>query len=170
MEADVGAAVALIILRRLTGGTPMYTEVFTADNTENTLLMGHAGIHDAPHLVTELSNVLIEPDGEYVESEPDSAWMRFRVKSGRVTLLNLCDGGDTFHFTVATGCVLDGPPLLLGSPHAVVHPDVALPTFFTRAVRAGVTQHWMLIHANVEDELRYLAEMLPVKAVALTDS
>ena len=86
MEADVGAAVALIILRRLTGGTPMYTEVFTADNTDNTLLMGHAGIHDAPHLVTELSNVLIEPDGEYVESEPDSAWMRFRVKGGSVTL------------------------------------------------------------------------------------
>jgi len=160
MEADAGASVGLLILKELSGGTPMYTEIFAVDEAENTLLLGHAGMHDAPHLVASPDEILIEPDGEYVESEPDSAWMRFRARGGRVTLLNVFSDADRFRFTVATGLALDGPVRLLGSPHAVVRLDEALPAFFERAMRSGVTQHWALVHADVVDALGYLAEML----------
>ena len=46
MEADVGAAVAMLALRLFTQECPFYTEPFSADYELNTLLMGHAGYHD----------------------------------------------------------------------------------------------------------------------------
>jgi L-arabinose isomerase len=169
MEADAGAAVGLWVLKTLAGGTPMYTEVFTVDAAANTLIVGHAGMHDAPNLVSSPDEILIEPDGEYVESEPDSAWMRFRVRGGRVTLLNVFCDVDRFKFTVARGEALDGPPRLLGSPHAVVRLTTPLPAFFARAVRTGVTQHWAMVHGDVVAELRALAEIVGVEAVDYVD-
>jgi L-arabinose isomerase len=167
MEAEVGGAIALLILKRLTGKAPMYTEVFAVDPTDNALLIGHAGIHDADHLVDSIDDITIEPDGEYVESEPDSAWMRFRVKGGPVTLLSVFQDVERFKLVVSSGWAEGGPPKLLGSPHAYVKLDVPLHEFFQRAIRTGMTQHWALVHADVTDELVALADMLGLEMVLI---
>jgi L-arabinose isomerase len=167
MEADVGGAVALLILRALTGRAPMYTEVFTMDVADNALLIGHAGMHDAAHLVDSEDEVLIEPDGEYVESEPHSAWMRFRVKGGHVTLLSVFCDVERFKLVVTSGEALGGAPRLLGSPHAYVRLATPLPEFFERAIRTGMTQHWALVHADVVEALVALAEILNLDCVVL---
>ena len=162
MEAEVGGAIALLMLRGLTGLPVMYTEIFAADETENTVLAGHAGMMDIRLTGTE---VVLEPDGEYAESEPDSAWMRFQAKPGRVTLLCVFQDVERFRLIVATGEALGGPPKLLGSPSAHVRLDTPLPEFFTRCMQAGMTQHWALAHAEMAEELAMLAEMLGVEYV-----
>jgi L-arabinose isomerase len=167
MEAEVGGAVALLVLKHLTGLAPMYTEVFTVDQADNALLIGHAGIHDAAHLVESSDAITIEPDGEYVESEPDSAWMRFRVKGGPVTLLSVFGDVERFKLVIAHGIAIGGPPKLLGSPHAYVKLSTPLPEFFERAVRTGMTQHWALVHADVTAELVALADLLQLDVVVL---
>jgi len=167
MEAEVGGAVALLVLRKLTGKSPMYTEIFTVDPTENTLLIGHAGIHDAPGLVEDKADVLIEPDGEYLESEPDSAWMRFRARAGHVTLLSVFCDVDRFKFVISSGEALGGPPRFLGAPHACVKLVTPLPDFFERAIRTGMTQHWALVHDDVMEELVALAGILGLKGVVI---
>ena len=167
MEADVGASVGLWVLRTLTQETPMYTEVLTLDAAANTLIVGHAGMHNAPALVDDPGDVLIEPDGEYAESEPDSAWMRFRVKGGRVTLLNVFCDTSGFRLTIVRGKALSGPLRLLGSPHAVVRLAMPLPAFFERAFRVGVTQHWAIVHADAVDELVSLADILGIPSTVL---
>jgi L-arabinose isomerase len=160
MEAEVGGAVALLMLKWLAGSAPMYTEVFAVDTDENCLLIGHAGIHDAIHLVESREEILIEPDGEYVESEPDSAWMRFRAKGGPVTLLSVFCDVERFKLIISLGEALGGPPKLLGSPHAYVRVETPLPDFFEKAIRSGMTQHWALVHGDVVDELLALADIL----------
>jgi len=72
MEGDVGAAVALLILKELTGKSPMYTEIFTFDEKENTIVAGHAGIHDIS-VADDKTKIRITPDYEYMEVEPDTA-------------------------------------------------------------------------------------------------
>ena len=166
MEAEVGGAVALWILRQLAGAPVMYTEVFAFDMAENTLLAGHAGIHDA-RLAPSPADILIEPDGEYVESEPDSAWMRFRAKAGPVTLLSIFQDTATWRFITTTGQALPGQAKLLGSPHALIRLPTPLARFFQGCVRAGMTQHWALVHADVVDELDLLAQILGTEHVRL---
>jgi L-arabinose isomerase len=166
MEAEVGGAVALLILRALTELPVMYTEVFTIDPAENTLLLGHAGIEDA-RLAEKPEDILLEPDGEYIESEPDSAWMSFRAKGGRVTLLSVFCDVERFKLVIAEGEALPGPRRLLGSPHAVVRLETPLEKFFEQALRTGMTQHWALVHASVIPELIALGDILQVEVVQI---
>lgn len=164
MEADVGSAVAQLILRWLTGLPVMYTEMFAVDETENAVLAGHAGMMDA-RLAESPDTVVLEPDGEYAESEPDSAWMSFQAKPGRVTLLCLFQDVERWKFIITTGEALAGPQKLYGSPSAHVRLDTPLPDFFTRCLQTGMTQHWALVHAEVTEELAMLAKMLGAECV-----
>lgn len=166
MEADVGAAVALLILKKLTGKAPMYAEIFTYDEDENCVLAGHAGIHDI-HLAESKDVVLIEPDGEYVESERDSCWMRFRAKGGHVTMLSLFCDVDRFKMVITSGECLGGREKLLGSPHAYVKIATPLAKFFEKAVKTGMTQHWALVHDDVVNELVTLADILGLEKVLI---
>jgi len=167
MEADLGGAVAMLALRELAGKAPMYAEIFTYDKEENVLLMGHAGIHDVAGLVDGAAEILLEPDGEYAESEPDSAWMSFRARGGRVTMLSVFCDRDRFKLIASHGEALQGPRVLLGSPHIVVRAATPLPEFFVRAVRTGMTQHWAVAHAQVLPELAMLAEILGAEMVVI---
>lgn len=164
MEAEVGGAVALLMLRGLTGLPVSYTEIFAADETENTVLAGHAGMMDIRLAGNE---VVLEPDGEYAESEPDSAWMRFQAKPGRVTLLCVFQDVERFKLIVTTGEALGGPQKLLGSPAAHVRLDTPLSDFFTRCMQTGMTQHWALVHAEVGEELVMLAEILGLECIVV---
>jgi L-arabinose isomerase len=167
MEAEVGGAVALLALKWLTGKPPMYTEIFAVDIEDNALLIGHAGMHDAPSLTESADDILIEPDGEYVESEPDSAWMRFRAKGGPVTLLSVFCDVERFKLVVSSGEAIGGPPRLLGSPHAYVRLPTPVGAFLERAIRTGMTQHWALVHADATAELAALAEILELERVVI---
>jgi L-arabinose isomerase len=166
MEAEVGGAVALLMLRKLAKKPPMYTEIFTYNEVENCLLAGHAGIHDI-NLAESKDAVLLEPDGEYVESEPDSCWMRFRAKAGRVTMLSLFCDVDRFKMVITSGECLGGKDKLLGSPHAYVRIATPLAEFFEKAIRTGMTQHWALVHDDVVNELVALARVLGLESVVI---
>jgi L-arabinose isomerase len=167
MEADIGGAVALLILKMLTGKTPMYTEIFTFDESDNCILMGHAGIHNASSLVKNKEDIFIEPDGEYVESEPDSAWMRFRVREGQVTILSVFCDVERFKLVISKGEILGGKEKLLGSPHAYVKIDKPLGEFFENIIRSGMTQHFAIIHDEIVDELMSLADILNLDRLVL---
>jgi L-arabinose isomerase len=167
MEAEIGGAVALLILRGLTGLPVMYTEVFTCDLSDNALLLGHAGIQDA-RLAESPGEILLEPDGEYLEAEPDSAWMSFRAKGGPVTLLSVFCDVERFKLVIARGQAVPGPRRLLGSPHAWVRLQTPLASFFEQCLRTGLTQHWALVHAEVVDELLALADILQLEKVLIS--
>lgn len=164
MEADVGGAVAMLMLRKLAGRAPLYGEIFTFDEDENFLLVGHAGIHDID-LVESKHDILIEPDGEYVESERDSCWMRFRVKPGQVTMLSVFCDVERFKMVISSGQCVGGKEKVLGSPHAYIKLTVPVSEFFEKAIKTGMTQHWAVVHGNVVKELTALADVLGVERV-----
>ena len=145
----------------------MYTEIFTFDESENCILLGHAGMHDI-RLADGPADVLLEPDGEYVETEPDSAWMRFRARGGQVTLLSVFCGADRFKLVMARGEALAGKPMLLGSPHIYVHLAMPLAEFFDQSIRTGMTQHWAVVHADTVPALLALADILGLEKVVIS--
>ena len=166
MEAEVGGAVALLMLKKLAKKPPMYVEIFTYDESDNCLLAGHAGIHDI-NLAESKDAVLVEPDGEYVESEPDSCWMRFRARGGHVTMLSVFCDVDRFKMVITSGECLAGREKLLGSPHAYIRINAPLAEFFAKAIKTGMTQHWAVVHDDVVDELVALADVLRLEKVLI---
>ena len=68
MEADVGAAAAMLALRLFTGDSPFYTEPFSADYASNAVLMGHAGYHDTVN-ADPAGRMRIINDVEYENSD-----------------------------------------------------------------------------------------------------
>ncbi len=159
MEAEIGGAVALLILKKLTDKPPMYTEIFTFDEEENTILAGHAGIHDV-NLAEKRADIAITPDAEYMETELETCWMQFRAKGGEVTLLSLFCDVDKFKMVISSGNALSGKEKLHGSPHIYIKLKTPLKEFFEKIVKTGMTQHWAIVHENVVNQLEYLADIL----------
>lgn len=166
MEADVSAAAGMWALREMCDQASMFTEIFTYDEQENALLMGHAGMHDL-RLVENGQDVLIEPDGEYRETEPDSAWMRFRAKGGSVTMLSVFCDVQRFKFVISSGEAVAGPEKLMGSPHIYVKIRTPLAEFFEKSIRTGMTQHWIVVHGDMTEELLALANILGLDQVII---
>lgn len=166
MEGDTGAALAMLVLKRLTGKPVMYTEIFTFDEKKNTVLAGHAGIMD-PCLAKSQKEVRIVPDYEYFEVERETAAMFFRAKGGWVTLLSIFEGTERFKMVISIGNAIGGKKILEGSPHIYVKLKTPLPEFFTAVVRTGMTQHWAVVHEDVVGKLRFLAEILKMDCLVI---
>ncbi len=159
MEGDVGAAVALYLLRELSKKVPMYTEIFTLDEQKNIFLAGHAGIHDI-RLADSKENIKITPDHEYMEVEKETSAMQFKAKKGRVTMLNLFFDGKKLQMTTLTGKALAGRETFSISPYMLIKPSLPVNEIVKLIIQQGVTQHWAVVHQDVSKQLEYLKKLL----------
>jgi L-arabinose isomerase len=163
MEGDLAATAGMLICRRLADTPPMYTEIFTFDPDRNTVLPGHAGMHDV-RLADSQAGVRITPDYEYCEANKlEGAWLEFRAKPGRVTMASFFCDVDRFKIVIAQGESLVEGPRLEGFAHLLIRLDVPVNDFFHRIVRSGITQHWVITHQNIQGKLENLAQILNLK-------
>ena len=148
MEGDLNTVLGMLAAMRATSAPCMYTEVFTFDPEENTLLMGHAAAHD-PRLAGQ-GAVTIIPDAEYRHSDPvEGAWQEFILAAGPVTCVSLYDTGQGYRLTAFEGISLGGPCRLEGFAHAVVRPTVSITELLPRLVRRGLTQHFAIAPSHI---------------------
>ena len=146
MEADVGAATTMLILQKLTGQPPMYTEIQNYDLADNSVLLSHAGIHDY-RLASDPNDIVITADPEYAETNPlKGAFGEYRVKAGAIAMVNFVHGNEGFQMTATLAESLEGPVLLRGFPHLSARMETPLSVFFEKAIHRGVTQHWTVVH------------------------
>jgi L-arabinose isomerase len=159
MEADIGAALGLWLVRHAGQSSPMYTEIFTYDRQANALLFGHAGIHD-PALAGD-GEVRLVPDAEYAASDPvEGAWLSFAARPGPVTAVSLFAGAQDCRLTAFRGEVLPNRGKLEAFPHALVRIERPLAEFFEKAARLGLTQHFALSYDPVAGCLEKLSRLL----------
>jgi L-arabinose isomerase len=160
MEADVGAAAAMLALRLYTGEPPFYTEPFSADYAANAVLMGHAGMHDG-RLAEPGFPVRIVNDVEYENSDRfTGAATLFKRRSGPVTMVNSVWDGARLCWTLIEGESVAGPPKMDGNCHMLFAPDLPVKEFFRAAMESGVSQHWIAVDGRRAAELSRLCEIL----------
>jgi L-arabinose isomerase len=152
MEGDLTTTLGLLAAMRAASAPGMFTEIFTFDPAEHTLLMGHAGVHD-PSLADQ-GQLTIVPDAEYRSSDTlEGAWQEFILAPGPVTCVNLYDTGACYRLTVFNGISLGAPRRLHGYAHAMVKISLPVEQLLTRFVRRGMTQHFAVIHGNITNVL-----------------
>jgi L-fucose isomerase-like protein len=167
MEADIGAAVAMLALRLFTGSSPFYTEPLSADYAANALIMGHAGYHDIRN-ADPAAPVRIIPDVEYENSDRfTGAASYFKYRAGEVTVVNSVWDGKGLQWCCAEGRSLAGPARLEGNAHLVFQPELPLKEFYRSAVSAGVSQHWQFVRGHIAAELALLCDVLGVRCIRL---
>ncbi|MCM8830016.1 MAG: hypothetical protein NC824_03355 [Candidatus Omnitrophica bacterium] len=158
MEGDVGGAIAMYILRALTEKPVMYTEIFTYEEKTNGFLAGHAGLHNVK-LAHNYKKIRIVPDYEYMEVEKDTAAMQFQAKQGPVTMLNIFFNGRDFQMAAVKGKAVDTGKRFDISTYIYIKPEVPVNEFMKKVIRAGTTQHWVVVHQDVLDELVCFTDM-----------
>ncbi len=167
MEADVAAGLAMQALRLYSGERPFYTETFGVDYRADSLLLGHAGYHDAANADPGQA-VEIVPDAEYENSDRfTGAVSFFKYRPGPVTLVNSVWDGERLKWVGLEGESLKGPPKMDGNCHLLCALKVPVAEFFRRSVESGVSQHWIVVHGHHLAELEILCEAAGIRLLTL---
>ncbi|MGA2379034.1 MAG: hypothetical protein ABSG85_06960 [Spirochaetia bacterium] len=165
MEADVGAATAMLALRLFTGESPFYTEPLSADYESNAFLMGHAGYHDTANADPRVP-VRVIRDVEYENSDPfTGAASCFKYRPGPVTSVNSVWDGEGLRWCCVEGESLPGPAKMEGNCHVLFRPAMSVGEFSRRVVEIGVSQHWVFVPGHCAADLAMLCGVLGVRFV-----
>ena len=167
MEADIPAGIGMYILKMFTGQSPIFTEVLTADLEKNSLVLGHAGYHEAVNY-DENYPLKIVPDVEYKTTGKFSGAVScIKYKPGDVTLVNCVYNGSRLRFTAFDGESVECPPKLEDTNHLFCRLNLPVGDFFNKALKLGVSQHFLVIPGNYCDNLERLCQFVDIEFVKL---
>jgi hypothetical protein len=162
LEGDLGAATAMLVFSQFTDSPLFFTEFWFWDEAANLLVGGHAGIQD-PRMGRP-GEIYISQDYEYEHTDRlEGAHFQFACRPGRVTLFQLrctCDGWQAL---ICIGEIVDLPAWIEGYPHAILHPDCPVLSFFEQGAEAGTTQHWILAYGDTRPSLQAWCKLANVK-------
>jgi L-arabinose isomerase len=166
-EADVLSALGLWIIKEAGGETPMYTEIFSYDQKENALLVGHAGFND-PVLAGD-NDIIIIPDLEYEKADRfEGAWLNFTARPGRAEMFNLSAGNEGYRLFNFSGNVVRPKIKLDGWAHAYVEVMFSLPAFFEKVVRLGMMQHYAVTYSTgIAEKIKLVCSVLGVRYIKM---
>ena len=162
MESDVNTGIGMYATMRAADSPALYTEIFTYDEKENCLLMGHAAPHD-PRLAGS-DGVSLVPDAEYRHVDVhEGVWQEFIMREGEVTCVSLYDNGQRYSLTAFEGYSVGAPRRLDGFAHAVVRPNLSVRELLPRLVRRGMTQHFAIVPGRVASTLETWCAMTGIE-------
>lgn len=169
LEGDIACTMAMYILYLFTGQPVGFTEILNFNPEEGTMNAGHPGPYN-PLLAKSNKEVTIVPDVEYMDSDfeyANSATLELIGAPGRVTLVNLLDIGENIQMIVSSGTSLGGPKRLTAFPHFCIKTDVPVLEFLEKVIRAGSTQHFAVVHADITRELIELGSILNLEIIKI---
>lgn len=105
----------------------------------------------------------MDSDFEYA----GSATLELIGAPGRVTMINLLDTGEEIQMIVSKGLSLGGQKRLTAFPHFCIKTDVPVIEFLEKVIRAGSTQHFAVVHADIIGELFDLGNIMNLKIVQI---
>ncbi len=165
MEADISGGIGMYILKMFTGETPLFTEVLTADLEKNSLVLGHAGYHEAVNYDDNYP-VRIVPDVEYKTTGRFSGAVScIKYKPGDVTLVNCIYDGNRLRFTVFEGESVECAPKLEDTNHLFCRLNLPVVDFFNNVLKLGVSQHFLVIPGKYCDRLERLCQFVDIEFV-----
>ena len=162
MEQDINAALCTWMVGQLTDGEPtMYGEIFTYNEAENELIVGHASIHDLR--LAGNHEIQLVQDGEFNHADRYvGVWNEFICKAGAVTMTALFAGNDGYHIITCSGTSIESPKWIPGNVHARVRLNLPLEFFLQKVMCLGVTQHFAVCYGDIKPRMEELARQMNI--------
>jgi L-arabinose isomerase len=171
MEGDLLTITASMILKHLSNGPVMFTEILNIDRKNNLILSGHPGNHDMIGLTDENSDIRIVPDYEWKNAKEnihglEGAWMHFSAKKGDITICELIYDDNDFKLIFSTG-YSTGEKTLADYSQANIKVPFNIDEFIIRSAEAGFGHHFTFCYGNQKNKLIELSKLLNIKAIDL---
>ncbi|MDD3927115.1 MAG: hypothetical protein PHT33_10720, partial [bacterium] len=155
-EGDVGAALACLALKVMTGKHVTFVEPFYIDAPHNRFCAGHAGPLD--HTDERFrENVVIAPDARYAKAPYRYAGAPFgwyRIPPGPMTMVHFSECRGEYKVVCTAVNSLPGPHLIKGYSHSMFESPGKVEKLFEDIIGAGTNQHFALVEGNALPELR----------------
>ncbi|MCL4417978.1 MAG: hypothetical protein M1365_15055 [Actinobacteria bacterium] len=168
-EGDIACTLAMYMLYLFTKKPIGFTEILNFNPQENTVNAGHPGPNN-PLLAQSYKDITIVPDVEYMDSDyenANSATLELIAAPGKVTMVNILDIGDNIQMIVSSGISLGGHKRLTAFPFLLNLLMLPVLEFLEKVIKAGSTQHFAVVHADVIEELIDLCNILDFKVVKI---
>lgn len=174
MEGDLPTITALMILKHLSNGPVMFTEILNIDRKNNIILSGHPGNHDLIGLTDENSNIKIVPDYEWKNAKEniyglEGAWMHFSAKKGNITICELIYDNNDFKLIFSTG-YSTGEKTLEDYSQANIKVPYNIDEFIIRSAESGFGHHFAFCYGDQKNKLKELSKLLDIKAIDLEEN
>lgn len=159
-EGDIGGALAVYTLRRLTGLHVPFIEPFHIDMQKGIFAGGHAGPNDYtdPHGSTVLSRDERFARSDYKHAGAPFAW--HVISEGEKTMLHISECNGKFKLVCAVVDALPCPRHLAGYTHGLFKPRKDPIAFFQRLMDIGVTQHYAIADGDHRETLSCFAKIM----------
>lgn len=159
-EGDVGTAIALLIMKEITGDS-VCAEHYILDYEKNAILLAHEGNGNL-NFVRSNNDVEIMPHPMWKGSCGYGAVAKFSCKTGNSTIINLCpDKDDKWKMIISSGKIIYVDPIQdLGIPQAWWKIDMDLDVFIKRWCSEGPSHHIALSYGAIENILVKIGSLL----------
>ncbi|MGQ9554495.1 MAG: L-fucose/L-arabinose isomerase family protein [Anaerolineae bacterium] len=167
-EGDVTSAVAVYLMREL-AGEANFTEMFTMDFDEGSIVMAHMGEGNWRMARKDRPVRLMRNPFSMVSLPYAPASLSFALEPGEVTLVSLTTGPQgRLRFVIAEGDVLDFLPLEGAlNPQYKFAPIGDLEEFLTEFSLAGGSHHQALAYGSHGDTLCKVADLLGIDSFVI---
>jgi len=161
-EGDVTSAVAVSLLRELTGEAN-FTEMFTMDLGGGTVLMSHMGEGNWRMARSDYPVTLRSSPFGLAPTRVAPVSLLFTARPDPLTLVSLTTvEGGRLRFVIAEGEVVDMPPI-----HFKFKPRLVLPEFLTRWAEESGSHHQGMAYGHIASKVVKLAELMDIEYVIL---
>ncbi|SHH89091.1 fucose isomerase [Clostridium grantii] len=158
-ESDLFGAISMYIGVELSGGPTFFGDPVSLDEEDNTVTFWHCG--------TAACSLARKDTGSEMGVHPNrkiGPTMEFGCKpADEVTIFRVGRKPDgQFRFFISTGEALDVPKQFCGTS-VVIKPDTNAAELVNKSVKDGWEPHFVVIYANVAEELETLAKLLDME-------
>lgn len=162
-EADVNGTITQVLLQGLSGKPAFGTDLVVADSADDTVVFWHCGL--AP---LSMADPGVQPRGTIHSNRKLPLLMEFPLKPGRVTVARLSESqGAGYRLVVGRGDMLARPNSFSGTS-GVCHLNSPVREVLDVIMAEGLEHHYSITYGDCYDSLLYLAEVLQLPVVQLT--
>ena len=164
-EGDVPGALTMTILKELAGGgLPLFVDLISYDEKENTGVVWHCGAAPAS-LCRKFEETQYRLHFRVDGGDKKGVTNDFSLKGGRVTLAKLDQDTDGhFRMLIASGTAIDTEPFIRGNP-LTIRFDKRVGKLIDTIMMKGFEHHYTVIHADVAAELLQFCAWMDIEPV-----
>ncbi len=161
-EGDLGGLVTMMLMKSVSGRSPLMGEWGEYDAKENAcFIIGH-GI-GTPDLSKDEKDVVLTRTPEEWGFEGAGCNYELIVKAGRATVAHIMEGKNEYRMVLSGVESIDYPKLAFDELHAMVRTETPVKEFLEQVFDFGVSHHCILGLGDMTQELKAVAKMLKLK-------
>lgn len=152
-EGDLNSSLAMFLLQSFSDQSVHFGEILEVNEKENSIVTSHCGCCPLS-LAASRSQVAIAP----VRLFEKGACVRFPVKSGPVTFVNLVGRRGTYRVCAVQGEAVETGMIFEGNP-VKIRVQIPVRDFLEIINKNGFGHHWMMGYGHVVEELKYFCKI-----------